>query len=83
MIKRISLIALLGLCAFAAIGCKTGPTNGAFLTVFENKCYGCGECTRVCKADAIVIINNKAVIDPAKCVRCGKCVIACPIGAIQ
>lgn len=83
MTKKIFLILAMGMLALSFTGCKTGPTNGAFLTVFENKCYGCGACTKVCNADAIVIINNKAVIDPTKCIRCGKCVIVCPIGAIQ
>jgi ferredoxin len=64
-------------------GCKPGPTRGAFLIVEETLCIGCGACTKVCNANAITLINNKAVIDPTKCIQCGKCVKVCPYDAIQ
>lgn len=71
-------------CAAAMTGCSMNLANrDAFLTVEESLCLGCGECARVCDGDAIFIINNKAVIDPAKCVRCGKCVRVCPYDAIS
>jgi ferredoxin len=64
-------------------GCGMGPSRDAFLTVEQAMCIGCGACTKVCKADAIIIMGNKAVIDPTKCVQCGRCVKVCPYDAIH
>lgn len=66
-----------------AIGCNVQPSKNAFLTVESTLCIGCGACTKVCKGDAILIVGNKAVIDPTKCVQCGKCVKVCPYDAIH
>ena len=63
--------------------CDPGPTAGACLSVSQHRCVGCGECVKVCDADAITIISNKAVIDPSKCIECGQCIDACPYDAIQ
>lgn len=67
----------------AAVKCSRLPNNSAYLTVDESRCTGCGECTRVCNADAFRIITNKAVLDPGKCDECGKCIEVCPVHAIQ
>ena len=65
------------------IGCNVAPSIYAFLTVESTLCIGCGACTKVCKGDAILIVGNKAVIDPNKCIKCGKCVKVCPYDAIH
>jgi ferredoxin len=64
-------------------GCNVAPSKNAFLTVESSLCYGCGACTKVCQGDAIIIIGNKAVIDPNKCIQCGQCVKVCPNDAIH
>jgi NAD-dependent dihydropyrimidine dehydrogenase PreA subunit len=64
------------------LACVNSPTKGAFLSVDQNQCSGCGKCVLVCNADAITIIANKAVIDPTKCIQCYKCLDACPYDAI-
>ena len=46
-------------------------------------CVGLGDCTKVCKFDAIKIVHGLAVIDQNKCTSCGNCVEACPRGVIQ
>lgn len=48
-------------------------------------CIACSKCVKVCDAiaQAIVVANNVAVIDPAKCTACGACVAPCPTGAIK
>ena len=46
-------------------------------------CTGCGECEKVCPADAISIINNKSQIDSKKCIGCSSCIAACPHNAID
>ena len=64
-------------------GCDSLPSKNAFLAVESTACAGCGACTKVCKGDAILIVGNKAVIDPNKCLRCGNCVRVCPYDAIH
>ena len=46
-----------------------------------NKCTGCGECVSACPLDAIVIKDEKAVVDDS-CAECGACIDACPNGAL-
>ena len=36
------------------------------------------KCQRECPADAIVVKDNLAQVDPAKCVQCGHCADICP-----
>lgn len=48
----------------------------------EDSCKGCGICTKVCPANAIIIENNKAVYTKANCQACYACVHACPQKAI-
>jgi len=49
-------------------------------------CLGYGTCTKVCKYDAIHVIDGVAKVDVDKCVGCGMCMIACPrkvIGMVE
>lgn len=41
-------------------------------------CCGLGSCTKVCRYDAIHVVNGTAVVDPEKCVGCKDCTYACP-----
>ena len=41
-------------------------------------CLGYGNCTKVCKYDAIHIENNVAKVDSEKCVGCMACANVCP-----
>lgn len=41
-------------------------------------CVGLGECTKVCRYDAIRVIDGTAKVDPDKCVGCLDCVSVCP-----
>ena len=45
------------------------------------KCTGCGECVSACPLDAIVIQNNKAIVDDS-CAECGACIDVCPNKAL-
>jgi len=51
--------------------------------VYADSCTGCGECEKACPADAIVIRNNKAVIEGDKCIGCATCIAVCPFSAID
>ncbi|MCI8645318.1 MAG: 4Fe-4S binding protein [Firmicutes bacterium] len=41
-------------------------------------CSGLGNCTRVCRYDAISVDSGVALVDEGKCVGCGDCMRACP-----
>ena len=41
-------------------------------------CLGYGSCVKVCKYDAIKVIDDVAQVDVDKCVGCGMCMVACP-----
>jgi NAD-dependent dihydropyrimidine dehydrogenase PreA subunit len=74
---NISIVAIVSL---VAIGCQE-PFK-AYLSVNSAKCKACAVCVGVCPADAVRIINGKAVIDASKCIECGRCVESCPVNAI-
>jgi dihydroorotate dehydrogenase subfamily 1 len=50
--------------------------------VIEENCTGCGLCVRVCKYDAVKMVNRKAKIDADACDGCGLCTQICPADAI-
>lgn len=52
------------------------------ICVDEAKCIGCSICARSCTAEAISIVNKKAVIDSSLCLGCGMCAVRCPKQAI-
>lgn len=52
------------------------------IEIIDQKCIGCGLCTRACAYGAISIQAKLAVIDEDKCTLCGACVETCPFEAI-
>jgi Fe-S-cluster-containing hydrogenase component 2 len=50
--------------------------------VDKEKCTGCEACISVCPADAISMVDGKAMIDANQCIDCGQCAPVCPQGAI-
>lgn len=54
------------------------------MNIDEEKCIGCGLCTKGCAESAIRIINGKAkLISENLCDGLGKCIGHCPVGAIE
>lgn len=53
-----------------------------FPKVNLDRCIGCGSCVDVCPADAISLVDGKAVIDLDKCANCHACESVCPVDAI-
>lgn len=46
-------------------------------------CLGFGDCTRVCRFDAIHIVDGLATVDYEKCTGCGACASVCPRELIE
>lgn len=46
------------------------------------KCDGCGECMRICPANAIGLKKKKAILVKERCIGCGECTVVCRPGAI-
>jgi ferredoxin len=55
------------------------------MLVDHEKCIGCGICIPYCPAQAISLVNKKAVINQEECLECGNCfrndVVPCPKAA--
>lgn len=57
--------------------------NVATLSLFSEKCVGCGRCTEVCPHGVFKINDRKAQIyDKDLCMECGACAVNCPAHAI-
>jgi ferredoxin len=57
--------------------------NVATLELNDEKCTGCGMCTKVCPHNVFELNNNKAqIIDKDLCMECGACSNNCPFSAI-
>ncbi len=78
--KSLIILGTILVVAIMAISCQE-PLR-AYLSVNSAKCKACSVCVGVCPADAVRIINGKAVIDASKCIACGRCVEVCPVNAI-
>lgn len=50
--------------------------------VLQERCIGCGACTKICAHSAAVVTDKKASIDHNKCVGCGRCIGICPKDAV-
>ncbi len=52
-------------------------------TINKSKCIGCSTCIDNCNANAIELVDGKAVIDKNKCEGCAMCIAVCPQEAID
>jgi MinD superfamily P-loop ATPase len=47
------------------------------------KCTYCGECAKICRFSAIVVVKENLVTFPELCHGCGGCILVCPEDAIS
>lgn len=47
------------------------------------KCVGCGKCVDICPQKALVLREQKSVVDTQKCYGCFECMTVCPTQAIS
>lgn len=57
--------------------------NLAAMDACPSSCVGLGNCTKVCRFDAISVESGVAYVDYDKCVGCGDCQRACPRNMID
>ena len=50
--------------------------------VNEELCNFCGECSKFCEFNAIVVVAKKVIVFPELCHNCGGCILACPRNAL-
>jgi ferredoxin len=48
-----------------------------------SSCVGCGECVKMCAAQAIRLVSDLAVINQHLCTSCLCCLEGCPEGAVE
>lgn len=64
------------------VRCSNKDLGRAAMAVCKTSCIACHMCERTCQHDAVHVVDNCAIIDPAKCVGCGDCAAKCPKHAI-
>ena len=54
------------------------------VTIDEEKCIGCTQCTQGCPAQILGMVETKAEVtgDASECMGCQACVMTCPVEAI-
>lgn len=48
----------------------------------SHSCIACRICEKNCPAEAISVLDERAVIDQERCIACGLCAVKCPRGVI-
>jgi NAD-dependent dihydropyrimidine dehydrogenase PreA subunit len=57
--------------------------NVVTLQLHEEKCNGCGMCTKVCPHAVFELSDGKArIVNFDSCMECGACMLNCPLQAI-
>lgn len=64
------------------VGCSSQDKGAVTRKACDTGCIGCMKCVKTCKFEAVQVVDNHAVIDPAKCKNCGMCAKECPMNII-
>ena len=77
------LFSLISVTSNVYVACSSHDLGKDIKSVCAVGCIACKLCEKVCKFDAIHVMDNLAVIDYNKCTSCGECVKACPAKTIR
>jgi len=64
------------------IHCRSDFFSGELAVINPDLCTLCGECSQICRFEAIEWLNSTIRVDSLNCEGCGYCEIICPTGAI-
>ena len=62
---------------------QAGPMYSFPLYRVNERCVGCGTCSRICPRGCIRLENNRPDYDYTNCINCMACIQACPTKALQ
>jgi electron transport complex protein RnfB len=68
---------------YKGIASCTAANSLANVQVCKFGCLGFGDCTMVCRFDALAMVDGLATVDYEKCTGCGACSRACPRNLIE
>ena len=68
---------------YTGIESCTAANAGANVQACRFGCLGYGDCTGVCRFNALHIVDGLATVDYEKCTGCGGCIKACPRSIIS
>lgn len=57
--------------------------SGEVAVIDEENCVNCGDCKKVCRFDAIHVVDDQHRVDPISCEGCWYCSRVCPVEAID
>ncbi len=67
---------------FVHVLCNSYAKGPIVRSVCSVGCIACGICEKNCPTDAIIVVDNLAVINYDKCINCGLCEKKCPMNTI-
>lgn len=78
-----SLISIRPVAKKADVLCSSKDNGRVTKQGCKNGCIGCRICEKKCPAEAVKVVDFRAVIDYELCTGCGECAAACPVKAIN
>ncbi len=72
-------------CPLGCLWCHNpeGISDRCELSFAPDRCIGCGECVRICPAEAHRVIDGRHVLDRSRCRACGACAETCYADALE
>ncbi len=87
--KIVNICCCCGCCCQLLMRLKNYPkpnelVSSPFLAIYNAEtCQGCGQCIERCQMDALLLEDEKIVMDKDRCIGCGLCVSTCPTDSFK